>query len=97
MNCMTYSSSNSFFQALIAYQYQLLFLILHQYFSKLFAMLIQELKEILQDLNDRFFYSFQKHQPKVMYHFQDTNHYINLNVLFQNLYKLFLHVCNLHP
>ena len=36
-------------------------------------MLIQELKEILQDLNDKFlntfFWSFRKHQPKVMYHF----------------------------
>ena len=45
-------------------------------------MLIQEQKEILQDLNDKFlntfFLSFQKHQLKVIYHFQDTNHDISL-------------------
>ena len=47
-------------------------------------MLIQELKEILQDLNDKFlskfFWSF--HQPKLMCHFSDTNNDIHLNLLF---------------
>ena len=52
-------------------------------------MLIQELKQILQDLIDK----FQKHQSKVVYHFQDANHDIHLKFLFQNLYKLFsIHV-----
>ena len=39
-------------------------------------MLIQEMKEILRDLNDKFlnkfFESFWKHQPKVMCYFEDT-------------------------
>ena len=31
-----------------------------------------------------------------MYCFEHTNHDILLNILFQNLYKLFFRECNLH-
>ena len=49
---------------------------------------VQELKEISLDS--------QIHQPAIMYHFEYTNHDILLNVLFQNLYKLFLRARNPH-
>ena len=56
-------------------------------------MLIQELKEILQDLAHivtyTYFESSQTHMLIIIYRFEHANHYIFLNVLFQNLYKLF--------
>ena len=61
-------------------------------------MLIQEVKEILQDqahiVQGTYLESFQIHQL-TMYCFEHTNHYI-LNVFFQNPYKLFLRLLNLH-
>ena len=64
-------------------------------------MLIQELKQVLQDLICKFLKThfskdFKNIQLKVIHHSQDTNHDIHLNSLFQSLYKLFSHACNLH-
>ena len=47
-----------FFQQLIAYQYQLIVLILFLSFLKLLVMLIQWLEEIVQDLTDNFLNTF---------------------------------------
>ena len=62
-------------------------------------MLIQKQKEILQYqphiFQDTYFESSQLDQLTIMYCFEHTNHVILLNVLFQNLYKLFLHTHNL--
>ena len=62
-------------------------------------MLILLWKEIEQDQGDLFkgtcFSRSQIHQLKIMYHFKHTNHDILLNILSQNLYKLFLRGCNL--
>ena len=65
-------------------------------------MLILELKKrnsqnqthIFQYTN---FESSQIHQLRIMQHFETTNRDILLNALFQNLFKLFLRVHNLHP
>ena len=63
-------------------------------------MLIQEMKEILRDLNDKFlnkfFESFWKHQPKVMCYFEDTNHDIHRNFkVFKNSFRMHLiRICN---
>ena len=66
----------------------------------LLAMLIQELKEILQDqahiFLDQYFERSQIHQLTIMYHFEYTIPNILLNFSVQNLYKLFLSVRNLH-
>ena len=63
-------------------------------------MLIQELKEILQNqahiFQDTYFQSSQIRQLAIMYHLEHTNHDILLNFLFQNFYKLFLRAHNLH-
>ena len=63
-------------------------------------MLILELKHILQDqvsiFQDPYFESFQIHQLTRKYRFEHRNHDNLINVLFQNLYKLFLHALNLH-
>ena len=63
-------------------------------------MLIQELKEILQDqahiFQDKYFESSQIHQLTIIYRLEHTNHDILLNFLFQNLHKLFLRALNLH-
>ena len=61
-------------------------------------MLIKKLKDIFQDLIDKFlntyFQRFQKYQPEVMYYFYDTNHDINLN--FKIFTNSFFQACNLH-
>ena len=84
----------------VTYQKQLKDLILLYYFLKLLAMLIWELKEILQDqahiFQDTYLESSQIHQLTIMYRFEHTNHDILLNSLFQNLHKLFLCTHNLH-
>ena len=63
-------------------------------------MLILELKEILWHqahiIQDTFFERSQIHQVTIMYCFAHKNQDIFLNILFQNLYKLFLHGRNLH-
>ena len=63
-------------------------------------MLIQQLKEILQDqahiFQGTYFKGYQIHQLTIMYRFEHTNHDIILNFLFQSLYKLFLRARNLH-
>ena len=63
-------------------------------------MLILELKEILQDqahiFQDTYFESSQINQVIIMYRFEHSNHDILLNLLFQNIYKPFLRVHNLH-
>ena len=63
-------------------------------------MLIQELKEILQDqahiFQNRYFESSQIHRLTTMYHIEHANHAILLSFLFKNLYKLLLRTCNLH-
>ena len=63
-------------------------------------MLIQELKENLQDqthiFQDTYIQSSQIFELTKMYCFKHANHDILLNFLFQNLYKLFLHARNLH-
>ena len=50
----------------------------------------------IQILQDTYSESSQKPQLPIMYSFEHTNHSVNLNVLFQDRYKLFLRVCNLH-
>ena len=40
--------------------------------------------------------SSQRHQLTIMYRFEHTNHDVLLNLLFQNLYKLFWRVHNLY-
>ena len=63
-------------------------------------MLIQKLKEIMQDqahiFQDTYFETSQIHQLTIMYHFEHTNHDIILQFLFQNLYKIFWRARNLH-
>ena len=63
-------------------------------------MTIQELKEILQGevpiFQETCFKSSQINQLTTMYHFEHTSHDVLLNLLFQNLYKLFLHERKLH-
>ena len=69
-------------------------------FLKLLAMLIQELKEILNGqahkFQDTYFAWSQIHQLTVMYHFKHTNHDILLKFLFQNPYKFLFRAHNLH-
>ena len=50
----------------------------------------------IQILQDTYSESSQKPQLPIMYSFEHTNDSVNLNVLFQDRYKLFLRVCNLH-
>ena len=63
-------------------------------------MLIQVLKEILQDqahiFQDTYFESSQTHLLTIMYCFEHKNYDIHLNFLFQNPYKLFFRAYNLH-
>ena len=57
-------------------------------------MLIEEPKDVLQDqvyiFQDTYFESSQIPLLTIMYCFENTNHDILLNFLFQILYKLFL-------
>ena len=61
-------------------------------------MLILVQKENEEDqahiFQETYFKSFQIHQLTIMYHFEHINHDNPLNVLFSNLYKLFLCVRN---
>ena len=63
-------------------------------------MLIQELKEILQDqvhiFQDIYLEISQIHLLTIMYRFKHTDHDILLNFLFQNLCKVILRARNLH-
>ena len=60
-------------------------------------MLIQELKEILQDLNDKFLNTFSEvfenisQKQCITFKIQ-----IMVNFVFQSFYKLYSHACNLH-
>ena len=69
-------------------------------FYRLPVMLILVQKENELDeahiYQDRYFKSSKIHQPTIMLSLEHTNHNINLNFLFQNLYKHFLCVRNLH-
>ena len=58
-------------------------------------MLIQELKKNLE-VQDTYYECFQKQLLAMMDCFEDTNYDILLYFLFQNLYKLFFSVPNLH-
>ena len=63
-------------------------------------MLIQKLKEILQDqvhiFQDIYFEISQIHLLTTMYRFKHADHDILLNFLFQNLCKFILRARNLH-
>ena len=63
-------------------------------------MLILDLKEVLQDqvciFEGIYFESFQIHHLTIMCRFEHTDHDILLIDLFQNFFKLFLLVHNLH-
>ena len=52
----------------------------------------QEQPHIFQNT---YFKSFQIHQLAKLYRFEHTNHGIYVNFVFQNIYKLFSHACNL--
>ena len=62
-------------------------------------MLIQELRENerhhVHIFYDTYIKSSQIHQLAIMYHIEDTSHDMLQHFLFQNLYKLFFHACNL--
>ena len=63
-------------------------------------MLIQTLKEISHDpayiFKFTYFESFQIRLLKIMYNFGNTNRDNIVILLFQNLYKLILRICNMH-
>ena len=50
-----------------------------------------KLKEVLQNLNNKFLntfsWRFRKHQPSIMHHFEDRHHNICQNFLFQSFFK----------
>ena len=95
MNRVTYSSSKIFSNISISAKRSNFTLV----FLKLLAMLIHELKEMLQDqahpFQDTYLENSQICLLKIMYHFKNTNHDILLNFLFQNIQKLFLSMRNL--
>ena len=47
-------------------------------------------------VSNTYFESSQIHHLTIMHHFEHTNDDILVNILFQNLYKLFLRAFNLH-
>ena len=65
-------------------------------FLELLTMLIEELKEPLQDQVWICWDIFQKLSNTSMYFLEGKGHDILLNVLFQLLYKPFLSACNVH-
>ena len=97
MNCMAYSTSDTF-STINNMSVSCLILLLS--FIRLLATLILVQQENEQGrvltFQDTHSERCQIHQPAIMYFFEHTNHNIHLNVLFQNLYKLYLRACNLH-
>ena len=58
--------------------------------------LVEKENEQVQAQNGTYLESSQIHHLTVMYCFEHTDHDNLQKILFQNLYKLFLHAFNLH-
>ena len=96
MNEVTYSYPNAINNILMSVKQNNFPLV----FLSLFTMLIlvqQESKEgLVYIFQCRSSKSSETHKLTKMYDFEDTNHDNYLNSLFQNLYRRFLCVCNVH-
>ena len=96
MNSVTYSSSGTFFSILISGKRSNFTLVLFKPACHANPGTVRKRERSISMFQRTYFKSSQIYLLTIMDRFEHKNHDILLNVLFLNLYKLFLRARNLH-